>query len=429
MNDFLLPLEIEGLGTSEVESFSSYFSRLAYLHGISRSQLVRLLARWRSVTTGVEYRLSETPVYTTQGAGLLGFGDRVEEYLQICIEAGCSEDLRRSTLVPIRDLLPSTCLQTVKSDRAWCEQCFAEDLQTMEIPFDRMVWSLRPIQRCHIHRLKLRAHCPKCGVVQRFHHRSGNPGLCVKCGESLIGPSSKMEPLLEPSFGEKDCIQLVDAIARGKLDEVDNGAYEVFTKELKMILSPLARVVGNISEPSGTAKAQNRKASHNLMSLLKKAFAAGVPLVDIFIDPKMAARAAGQLIFDANDIPVEAKVRHPEGLKEEMASEMLKYLAKPRTEMIPSLRELAYQSGVSVGYIRHNFPEIVKKYQSHRLAANIFRIRRTRELCENELRRLIDNGKVIAMFSTKKELEAHLIAVTACTAPMARLAMKQMIPN
>lgn len=41
----LLPLQPIGLGASEVECFSSYFDRLAHLHGYTRTSLIQSMMR------------------------------------------------------------------------------------------------------------------------------------------------------------------------------------------------------------------------------------------------------------------------------------------------------------------------------------------------------------------------------------------------
>lgn len=420
MSSFLLPLKVEGAGTALAESFASYFARLAHTHALSRSQLTRLLASWRSTQSGRDFRISETPVYSTGGTGLFGYRERVDAYVSLVEDAVGSTTIRRSTLIPIRPSLASQCLGSVKTSRAWCEACFEEDLLRMEVPYDRFLWTLAPVTRCHVHRLRLRDGCPSCGNKQRFHHRSGNPFLCVKCGGGLVGPADQRIPNLAPSFGEGDCIELVGAIASGSIQETQPEALLIFENTLESVRSPLAGVVRGISEKSGSARARKTNVRPSLSTLLKKAFTAGVRAVDLLTDPEGAAMIAGQLFFDRHEIPVSARHNYAGWIRTEVETALKGQLTLPRSQQIAPLREIAKQTGVSESYIRRQFPSLVKAYQSHRMAASVLGTVRMKKACRTELIRVLADENGLERWSHKKELESYLVRTTGCSYPIAR---------
>lgn len=427
MSSFLLPLEVEGKGTPAIESFASYYGRLACMHLLGRCQLANLLTdRW-SNKIGRPFAISHTPVYTTQGAGLFGFRERVEEYVRLVEDATEQNGLFRSTLIPIRQTLAETCLDTVKSDRAWCEACFEEDVTSDRMEYDRLIWTLGPVRRCYIHRLMLRVQCPGCGIAQRFHHRTGNPGLCVDCGGSLIGAVADRVPMLQPDFGESDCIALIGAIACGALDNIDAHPFDRYEESLRKILSPVASLVAGISEISGAARANGSIVRPTLKTMLKKSFASGVPLIQILSDPVGAASAAGQLVFDRADIPIEARPRHPKEVREEVEKAFSEMLAKARGEMIPRLRDLARTVGVSEGYVRHRFPDLVRKYQSRRRAANVHRTNLKQAACLQEIRNVLTSDSLSYLLLNMKKLEDHLVEVSGCSYPLARYWIKVLV--
>lgn len=381
--------------------------------------MTRMLGRRFAGRHGGVAEICEAPVYATHGAGLFGYQATVEAYIDLVEDASSVVDLRRSTLIPIRDSLGSQCIGSVKSVRSWCEACWEDDLKAGSLPYDRFLWSLAPIRRCHLHRLALRETCPSCGALQKFHHRSGHPGLCVKCGNSLLGSLSDGAPVLGPGFGEADCIELVAAIATGTLVQTRPDSQRIFEKELTAVVSPVAEVLKGVSKPSGTALAQQHLVKPSLTTLLKKAFASGVGVVDILLDPVQAAKVAGQLFYDRSGIPAEMRNNYSEKVRLHVHRVLLEHLDKPRTEQIPSLKALANGLGVPCNYIRSRFPDLVTKYTSHRYAAAALAVVSRREAAKRELMALVESGQVKS-FARLKHLESHLAQATGCTVRQAR---------
>ena len=132
---------------------------------------------------------------------------------------------------------------------------------------------------------------------------------------------------------------------------------------------------------------------------------------------------AGQLFFDRHEIPVSARHNYAVWIRTEIESALNEQLRLPRSQQIAPLRELAKEAGVSVSYIRRQFPSLVKAYQSHRLAANICNTQRLKMACRTELLKVLDDGIELEGWSHKKELESYLVRTTGCSYPMARSAI------
>lgn len=388
MSTLLLPLTPAGEGTVHVEAFASYFARLARSHNCTIIQLSRFLSSKCVPKEGQRSVLFESTLYSHVGAGLFGYRERVESYVEAVEKAVGSAELRRCTIIPLRAALANQCSYTVRSNRAWCEQCYRDDLHSEEGPYDRLLWTLQAIERCPEHRVALRKECPSCGMPQRFYHRAGDPGLCWTCGNSLIGPSSELRVQLNPCFGESDLCEVIQAIALGRITSVNPNLLEEFQGALHSILSPLAGVVSGVAAISGSARANGRVVKPNLRSLLRKAHAAGVPLLHLIEDPNGAALTAGQLFFDRNMISAIARIRHPKEIVQEVEAALCDQLRNARTQQIPRLSEIAETCGVSEGFVRHHCPDIVKRYQSHRQAASVYQTHATmircRELLAND---------------------------------------------
>jgi hypothetical protein len=421
----LLPLEPGGMGTKYVEAFGSYFGRLARLHACSITQLTRFLSSWRSRELGQRVSLNESTLYMSKGTGIFGYGASVVAYVDAVEHAMGVSGLRCCTLVPIGVALNPLVIDSVRSNRAWCEQCFREDIVSGAQPYGRLLWTLRAITRCPEHRVVLRTECPVCGVAQNFHNRSGDQLLCWKCDSPLIGPPSDLRPMPEPPLGERDLSELVEAIANGEQVVRNATAFHTFQSALFSIVSPVAFVVAGVAAISGSAKARGAVVKPSLGTMLRKAQAAGVTVLQILEDPEGAATAAGQLIFDRNAIAAKARIRHPSEIVEDVRNAMLAQLEKPRSEQIRRLAELANSCGVSEGYVRYHLPALVKRYQSHRMAASISGTRSCLARCKAILEDQRHIERYWSCGQTKRKLAKLLANDAECTVRVARLAIRR----
>lgn len=418
MEPLLFPLRPQGISTENIESFASYFGRLAHVHGLSRAQLTRTLAAWKSTNSGVQTVISETPVYSTSGAGLAGFGDRVKQLVDLTGDATGITDLDRLTLIRARPALARNCADTVITKRAWCEQCFREDLATSGIVYDRLTWTLWGFHRCPTHRLQLSCNCPHCGSDQPFHHRLGDPLLCFRCNRPLIGEPKEDQFAPNPSDAEASCLLLAAALARGELDELGDGN-SLFRFEEK-----LALIKGPVQSRSWThGKPRRLSTRPSLRTYVANCIEHQVSIIEMLLDPEKSAIQAGQSFFASKSIAAEARIRHPEDVLQQVREALSMEKNVPRTQQIQRLREFASSLGVSEGYVRHHFGSEVKAYQSHRLAAAMHltatRQRRSRVLA----REMLSAGRSHA--HTLKALEVEIAELADCSISMARRAIAE----
>lgn len=103
MNTFLLPVQPLSFGTVETESLSSFYSRVAILHGYGSSQLLRALRGAFNPGAAAD---GESRLYT--GNGLNGTGQWVRGVSDL-LERGLGRtDLSRLTLFALPSHLPRT---------------------------------------------------------------------------------------------------------------------------------------------------------------------------------------------------------------------------------------------------------------------------------------------------------------------------------
>lgn len=420
MSNFLLPLEPEGKDSVHIEAFGSYFARLARAHCCSQIQLARLLTSRFVAQNRQAFARCESLLYSQSGVGLFGYRERVEAYVDLVEAATGCEWLRRCTLIPLRPALGNNCLDAVRATRAWCEQCLREDTTRDSGTFDRLLWTLQGIERCPEHRVALRRTCPCCSIAQRFYHRKGDPSICWKCGGCLIGNPGLLQADLEPSLGERDLCEVVAAISCGRVTNVAPDVVEQFQNALGAIVAPVARSVKGIAKISGRSRAKGVAVKPGLRTLLRKAHAGGVSLLYLLEEPKSAALAAGQLIFDQNMIAARARIRHPKEIVQEIKAVLRAHLKKPRTQQVPSLEEVVEMCGVSQGYARYHCASLVERYQSHRKSANIYQSLATMDRCKKVLRSVEFQERTHHLRGNIKKLALQLSIDAQCGLRMAR---------
>lgn len=291
----LLPLKPIGIGTDEVESFQSYFGRLAAAHECSVGQLARFVESIGAPADVESIKRLDSLIYRHHGAGIAGPSSSAERFVRMVQKAVGTDLLMRCTFQALLPAMNPRAWDPVHSSRRWCEQCLREDDAEERPRYERLIWTSRWVERCHVHRLLLRFKCPKCTLEQRYLHRSGRIGTCWKCDASLIGPTRSFRPMLQPSYGEKEVLELVSAISKGDLKNAKPDAFGEFEQALAALVSPMLAPVSEIAAKSGSAKSTGKAVKPNFRTMIRKAAAAGVSILSVLQDPRSAAQAAGQL--------------------------------------------------------------------------------------------------------------------------------------
>ena len=420
MSSYLLPLQVEGTCSSHQESLHSYYFRLAGLHQVSAGQLTRMLNEHQSSLGLGHLNIPNCLIYSSSGNRLFSYHERVRSLVK-CLEIATGiQHLSRSTLLPIAAAISSQCIGSLRPARAWCGNCLEEDVKQGRPAYDRLVWSLKPIERCEIHKLALQMACEQCGEAQRVPHASGDMTLCYRCESSLITPPRTSDVVSTPSFGEMDCLDLIKAISKGELDAIGPLPIDVFESHLVRFLPDLARVVHSLAERSSVQRDAKECSRPSLPTLLKKAHVAGCSVTSMLSQPMMAAASSGQCIRDHSFLP---KTPHPrqtfevETYVHEILSEMLD---APDDLELPGLERISQELGVSPGYIRYRFPNIVQRWLSRRRAHTAKETGRKHRACIEEINLLLSKNST---FSSAKELERHLSGVAGCSIHVARRAM------
>ncbi len=206
----LYSLEPVGLGTAQVESLTSYISRLAEAHRVSTGKLVMheiLPLFGRSYLPG-----NMTPFWQRQARALNGTGTWACDFLQVMETLTLRSDLQFLTWLPWSNILSPRGL--LRDQRAWCPVCLETYRQTGGIIYEPLLWTLKVVTICPAHRQRLTLVCPHCQKTVPWLEKRLRPGYCSRC-RAWLGVSTGGETTNQPelSVGELEWQQwIVEAI-------------------------------------------------------------------------------------------------------------------------------------------------------------------------------------------------------------------------
>ncbi|KOP79890.1 hypothetical protein AMS60_16205 [Bacillus sp. FJAT-21945] len=183
----LYPIEPKGIGTAEVESIGSYLIRLSKAHSVTLGSLLSYeysphfnksyIYKYHSNTLGSAfYRYSSV---------VNGYGSLTENIIKATELLTLRNDIRNMTLANWNNFLPSN-QSIVKTAKHWCPLCYSEWKDSGEEIYDPLIWYIKIVKICSIHKIPLQTKCPHCNnEIKTLSHHSCLD-YCQHCKQSLI---------------------------------------------------------------------------------------------------------------------------------------------------------------------------------------------------------------------------------------------------
>ncbi|SDT93286.1 TniQ protein [Verrucomicrobium sp. GAS474] len=171
-----------GIGTPEVESFAGWLTRLARAHRVSvRTLLLQVLpheeGRYAAAGKSGRWRV-RCNVLNVPGRILPPLAQTTGIY-----------DLSSLSLERWFGCLSR--LGLLRHRRAWCPECLREK------PYERLLWTLRPVQMCSVHQLPLEEHCPFCGHSPPRLNLGSSLEICPQCRQGIAFSPKQSRDLSE----------------------------------------------------------------------------------------------------------------------------------------------------------------------------------------------------------------------------------------
>lgn len=200
----LYHLEPIGVGTSEVESLTSYITRLAQAHCVSVRQLLlaEILPRFPNVYWTNGGRESRAAICHQLAQSFNATGTMANDaFNAVQVLTGYS-DLHLLTMWTWRNVLSSHGL--MRRTRAWCPACFDEWISASLPVYEPLLWTLKPISVCSQHNMRLHTSCPRagCSRTSPMLPSTGHVGYCSYCQHWLGGKPT--EPVADEEFSAQE---------------------------------------------------------------------------------------------------------------------------------------------------------------------------------------------------------------------------------
>lgn len=186
---------------SQRQKLSNFVLRMATDSMVPLDSLIRELLVWPE-STASDRDQTRRPFATGQCIELVNATGNTAGYWSDRVNylAG-RNDMSKLTLLPFALILNDPA-GLMTRERRWCSACLQRDLESNSPVYERLLWSLRQVSYCPIHRIKLRAQCAKCGYVhQRELTRRAVSGLCSHC-HGWLGGRERPERCWEDSSSD-----------------------------------------------------------------------------------------------------------------------------------------------------------------------------------------------------------------------------------
>lgn len=369
-----------GIGTDQIECLSSYLSRMADAHGVTRYQLVSHLRAWWKQRRGKTLPRCEELAWN-------GYGPNVHIALQTLRDA-TGQDLTDCTLSRLKGTCSGNCISSIRHTRYWCPVCYQEDVRSDLPVYDRLVWQLQISERCSIHKHRLLNKCPSCGELQRNDISMTGLDRCYRCMRDLSTGASKRFYMPNPAFGEKNAHSLVACLPN--LKKIPKHPHVAFIKEMER--GGIDRC--DLAEPLGEIFHERRTiARPQLGSLFLLAEYFDVDMSLLLTNPRMTAKQC-DLGFRLTLPPsVHRKIpRTREERRAAIESALRRTVQGPAP--YPSFAEFSREHGMHEQTIFRHFPELSRDLISKRdRSLGKFRAAEVRRV-EVSLKKFLDRGEI-----------------------------------
>ncbi|MDJ0730847.1 MAG: TniQ family protein [Crocosphaera sp.] len=353
-------LEPIGIGTSMVESLSSYVTRLAHSHGVFAGIL---LEKKLKPLINKRYGVATLNKIAHYSKALNGMGIMAEDLVRGLSILTSRQDLSLLTLLHWSNLFPTR--QLLRSSRAWCPLCYSEQFQNNKICYEPLLWSLKIVQVCPKHHIFLVSSCPDCGQKNLPLTGRSQPGCCSKCG-AWLGNYDEIHRISHPSYLSDLEWELWKGINVGNLLQKSSSRLS-FPKQ-EAIAEALNICVSHFSQGNIALWARQLQVPRNtlwlwckgknlptLQALLKICYCLRISVWD-FVHHNLD-------LSNSTFVPpkLDLKVRSPSQQVNKSSLEMsLKLLLKENREPPMSMEEVARQLGYDRRTIFRHCPELCR---------------------------------------------------------------------
>ena len=185
-------LEPLGLATAEVESATSYLSRLAIAHTVSIWSLLKREIAPSLYGPGVNLTHRVSELISTVGPAFNGENSTSRKLIAVLQSLTGRPDLNQTTMRFCRGFVSPGFL--IRRKQAWCSDCLSEWKAKDRPLYSPLIWHLAAVEVCPLHGAALRTTCPTCNRWFYPLAAHSQPGYCPHCRQWLGSSENTTNP-------------------------------------------------------------------------------------------------------------------------------------------------------------------------------------------------------------------------------------------
>ncbi len=192
----LFCLHPRGVGTSAIESLTSYITRLAQAHCLKTGDLFsKVLFPYLNKVYTNQIIMEGGNGFYDWAHSINGLTSMAAEFVDMLGNLTGNKELRNLTLLRYQHVMPNRGL--LKRSKSWCPKCYQEMMDNGVELYEPLVWLIQSVNVCSKHRVPLKNECEHCKKTQLILERRSTPGYCVHCYSWLGEPLELQEEIDE----------------------------------------------------------------------------------------------------------------------------------------------------------------------------------------------------------------------------------------
>lgn len=175
----LISLGANGVGTSQVESLTSYVARLAEAYQVTPKEFVLEAMLSALGWAGTPPNSDMQNFWKRTSSSLNGVTSVASKWVDTLQAMTSCATLRYTTMLTWSNVLAVHGL--LRPSKAWCPQCYEERRQAGKVVYEPLLWALTGVEICSQHQRHLVSTCPYCQKPLPFLAQGSRPGYCSRC--------------------------------------------------------------------------------------------------------------------------------------------------------------------------------------------------------------------------------------------------------
>ncbi|MFC0416993.1 TniQ family protein [Cytobacillus solani] len=407
LNDRSVLYNIEpfGIGTSEVESFTSYLMRVAYEHNVSIGHLINKLV---AAYLNKEY-LERSSIFGGnrfyEGAKTInGYMENSKDIVGVMEMITSRSDLSNLTLSRWKDFIPLRNL--LKDTLTWCPECIQSWMQSGQHIYYPLIWYIKSVRVCLKHSCFLVEVCPACNKRVDILRRQMIGGYCSNCFTSLaqFGVIEKLD--LEELKWQTFVVQNIKELLKIDISNLKNPRDQIIDQlnlvYRKIFSEDIVYFSNYLNTPKSTLRywlsGQNFPCIENLIKIL---FKVNMNISNVLFEVEKNMMITQPIILEYRHEKIYKEIRRP--LKYDVIEEKFKELltSVPPVSMNIAAKKIGHDKRV----LYKNFPDyckqISKKYNDFVKEKSRQRI----EMLKEEIKKSFISLKNEGIYPSRRKIE------------------------